>query len=63
VTVYPPLRRTGRKNFRFGQQRTKKLGRFAEGLLAGRQQEIHAERDPKLEVARKPRQIRRQQTA
>jgi hypothetical protein len=32
-------------------------------MLAGRQQEIHAERDRKLEAARKQRQIRRQQTA
>ena len=32
-------------------------------MLAGRQQEIHAERDRKLEQARKQRQIRRQQTA
>jgi hypothetical protein len=32
-------------------------------LLAGRQQEIHAERDRKLEEARKQRQIRRQQAA
>ena len=32
-------------------------------MLAGRQQEIHAERDWKLEQARKQRQIRRQQTA
>jgi putative transposase len=31
-------------------------------MLAGRQQEIHAERD-KLEAARKQRQIRRQQAA
>ena len=30
---------------------------------AGRQQEIHAERDRKLEAARKQRQIRRQQVA
>jgi len=30
---------------------------------AGRQQEIHAERDWKLEAARKQRQIRRQQAA
>jgi hypothetical protein len=29
-------------------------------MLAGRQQEIHAERDRKLEEARKKRQIRRQ---
>ena len=28
-------------------------------MLAGRQQEIHAERDRKLEVARKQRQVRR----
>jgi len=28
-------------------------------MLAGRQQEIHAERDRKLEAARKQRQIRR----
>jgi hypothetical protein len=28
-------------------------------MLAGRQQEIHAERDRKLEEARKQRQIRR----
>jgi hypothetical protein len=28
-------------------------------MLAGRQQEIHAERDRKLEAARKERQIRR----
>ncbi len=32
-------------------------------MLAWRQQEIHAERDRKLEVARKQRQIRRQQGA
>jgi len=32
-------------------------------ILAGRQQEIHAERDRKLEEARKQRQIRRQQAA
>ena len=32
-------------------------------MLAGRQQEIHAERDRKLEEARKPRQIRRQRAA
>ena len=32
-------------------------------MLAGRQQEIHAERDRKLEVARKQRLIRRQQAA
>jgi putative transposase len=32
-------------------------------MLAGRQQEILAERDQKLEEARKQRQIRRQQTA
>ena len=32
-------------------------------MLAGRQQEIHAERDRKLEAARKQRQIRRQQGA
>ena len=31
--------------------------------LAGRQQEIHAERDRKLEGARKQRQIRRRQIA
>ena len=31
--------------------------------LAGRQQEIHAERDRKLEAARKQRQIRRKQAA
>ena len=31
--------------------------------LAGRQQEIHTERDRKLEAARKQRQIRRQQAA
>jgi len=31
----------------------------AEGQLAGRQQEIHADRDRKLEAARKQRQIRR----
>jgi hypothetical protein len=30
-------------------------------MLAGRQQEIHAERDRKLEEARKQRQIRRRQ--
>jgi len=29
-------------------------------MLAGRQQEIHAERDRKLEEARKQRQVRRQ---
>jgi putative transposase len=32
-------------------------------MLAGRQREIHAERDRKLEVARKHRQVRRQQAA
>ena len=32
-------------------------------MLAGRQQEIHAERDRKLEAARKQRQIRRQRAA
>jgi len=32
-------------------------------MLGGRQQEIHAERDRKLEEARKKRQIRRQQAA
>jgi len=32
-------------------------------MLAGRQKEIHAERDRKLEAARKQRQTRRQQTA
>ncbi len=32
-------------------------------MLAGRQQEIHAERDQKLEAARKQRQIRRRQAA
>jgi putative transposase len=32
-------------------------------VLAGRQAEIHAERDRKLEEVRKQRQIRRQQTA
>ena len=32
-------------------------------MLAGRQQEIHSERDQKLEDARKKRQIRRQQAA
>ena len=32
-------------------------------MLAGHQQEIHAERDRKLEEARKQRQIRRQQAA
>jgi len=30
-------------------------------MLAGRQQEIHAERDQKLEAARKHRRMRRQQ--
>ena len=32
-------------------------------MIAGRQQEIHAERDRKLKEARKQRQIRRQQAA
>ena len=32
-------------------------------MLAGRQQEIHADRDRKLEAARNQRQIRRQQAA
>jgi len=32
-------------------------------MLAGQQQEIHAERDRKLETARRQRQIRRQQAA
>jgi len=34
-----------------------------ESMLAGRQQEIDAERDRKLEETRKQRQIRRQQAA
>ena len=34
-----------------------------EDVLAGRQAEIHAETDRKLEEARKQRQIRRQQPA
>ena len=32
-------------------------------MLAGRQQEIHADRDRKLQAARKQRQVRRQQAA
>ena len=32
-------------------------------MVAGRQQQIHAERDQKLDEARKQRQIRRQQAA
>ena len=32
-------------------------------MLAGRQQEIQAERDRKLEAARRQRQLRRQQVA
>jgi putative transposase len=32
-------------------------------MLAGRQQKIHAERDRKLEAARKQRQVRRQPAA
>jgi hypothetical protein len=32
-------------------------------MLAGRQQETHAERDRKLEEAGKQRQVRRQQAA
>ena len=32
-------------------------------MLAGRQQEIHSERDRKLEAARKQRRIRRKQAA
>jgi len=32
-------------------------------MLAGRQQEIHADRDRKLEAARQQRQIRRQSAA
>jgi len=32
-------------------------------MLAGRQSEIHAERDRKLEAARKQRQIRRKRAA
>jgi hypothetical protein len=32
-------------------------------MLTGRQREIHAERDRKLDVARKQRQVRRQQAA
>jgi hypothetical protein len=34
-----------------------------EDMLAGRQREIHAERDRKLEEARKQRQVRRQRAA
>ena len=34
-----------------------------QGTLAGGQQESHAERDRKLETARRQRQIRRQQAA
>ncbi len=32
-------------------------------MLAGRQEQIHAERDRKLETARQERQVRRQQAA
>ena len=32
-------------------------------LLAGRQEEIHAERDLKMETSRQQRQVRRQQAA
>jgi hypothetical protein len=32
-------------------------------MMAGRQQQVHAERDRKMEAARKQRQIRRQQAA
>jgi hypothetical protein len=39
------------------------LGSASKDMLAGRQQEIHDERDRKLEEARKQRQIRRQQAA
>ena len=35
----------------------------AKDMLAGRQPEIHAERDRKLETARKQRQLRRQKAA
>ena len=35
----------------------------AQEMLAGRQQDIHAERDRKLEAARKQLQIRRQEAA
>ena len=35
----------------------------AQDMLAGRQSEIHAERNRKLETARKQRQLRRQQAA
>jgi transposase InsO family protein len=38
-------------------------GYITPDMLAGRQQEIHVERDRKLEAARKQRQIRRQQAA
>ena len=33
------------------------------GMLTGRQQEVHADRDRELEAARRPRQIRRQSAA
>ena len=39
------------------------IGYITPDMLAGRQQEIHAEQDRKLEEARKQRQIRRQQAA
>jgi len=32
-------------------------------MLTRRQQEIHADKDPKLEAAKQPRQIRRQSAA
>jgi hypothetical protein len=39
------------------------IGYITKDMLAGRQQEIHAERDRKLEAARKEWQIRRQKAA
>ena len=50
----------GRHNCRIGL-RVLRDGR--KDMLAGRQQEIHAERDRKLEAARKQRPIRRKPLA
>jgi hypothetical protein len=45
------------------EEATEALHITPKDMLAGRQQEIHADRDRKLEAARQQRQIRRQQVA
>jgi hypothetical protein len=57
-----PRASLGIRDSRLGKNRA--IGYIApKDMLAGHQQEIQAQRDRKLEAARKQRQIRRQQAA